>query len=65
MGIVDSVKRLIGRGGTSDADDGMDAAEIARRTRGEEEPAIESVQADLERERADADKRVTDVDGDD
>ena len=43
---------------------GMDASEVERRTRGEEERSIEAVHADLERERAKAYQRVSDVDGD-
>jgi len=63
MGIVDRVKRVFGRGGEN-ADEGMDADEVARRTKGEDaERAYERVNADLERDRNKAYERMTDVDG--
>ena len=62
MGVVDRVKAIFRRG--ADADDGMDADEVARRTKGEEaERALEHVNADLERDRNKAYERLTDVDG--
>jgi hypothetical protein len=64
MGIVDRVKRVFGRGGGDDPDDGMDADEVARRTKGEDaERAYERVNADLEQDRNKAYERLTDVDG--
>ena len=62
MGVVDRVKGIFRRGG-ADADDGMDADEVARRKGEEAERALEHVNADLERDRNKAYERLTDVDG--
>ncbi len=62
MGIVDRVKRLLGRG-EADTDEGMDPDEVARRTRGEDAEAYDRVDRDLERDRNKAYERLTDVDG--
>ena len=63
MGIVDRVKRVFGRGGGDDTDEGMDADEIARRTKGEQAEAYDRVKGDLERDRNKSYERLTDVDG--
>jgi hypothetical protein len=63
MGILERVRALLGRS-SHEEDPGMDVEDIERRTRGEQERAIETVDADLDRDRAGVYERVSDVDGD-